>query len=230
MARMIMPEQSPVGEAAERSRLALRRAVMDVAVSLGRAGLSDGHAYRRRRSGPMLSWLPLTRKRDLGPDDLAVIRLDGTVAEGDLAELRPGGCRSGRGPARLPGMVADLTAERAGTQAVWLVGHGVLAFGSGHGAEAADAPDRAPGPRPRVFPARGGEGHQRQVEDPGGKSVTGRGNQQYPRAGPGAAGSVRSRCPARAKRADPGWVLDRGIIARLLLDGYVSDWYGPGRN
>jgi hypothetical protein len=54
---MIMPRQSPVAEAAERSHLALRRAVMDVAVSLARAGVlsHSGHANRRRRSGPMLS-------------------------------------------------------------------------------------------------------------------------------------------------------------------------------
>lgn len=62
-----------------------------------------------------------------------MIRLDGTVAEGDLAELRmslwllvwPWTCPP-------TGTVAELTAERAGTQAVWLVAHGVLAFGSGH--------------------------------------------------------------------------------------------------
>ena len=89
---MIMPRQSPVAEAAERSHLALRRAVMDVAVSLARAGVlsHSGHADLSARVGPDAVLLTaLSRRRDLGPDDLAVVRLDGTVAEGDLAELSP---------------------------------------------------------------------------------------------------------------------------------------------
>ena len=89
---MIMPGQSPVAEAAERSHLALRRAVMDVAVSLARAGVlsHSGHADLSARVGPDAVLLTaLSRRRDLGPDDLAVVRLDGTVAEGDLAELSP---------------------------------------------------------------------------------------------------------------------------------------------
>ena len=181
---MIMPRQSPVAEAAERSHLALRRAVMDVAVSLARAGVlsHSGHADLSARVGPdAVLFTALNRRRDLGPDDLAVVRLDGIVAEGDLAELSPemtaahlavyrtrpqvgavihthspnllafalpgptaagpvraagspgpgrggpGGSWSGRGPARRA--VAALIAERPGTQAVLLGGHGVLAFG-----------------------------------------------------------------------------------------------------
>lgn len=183
---MTMPRQSPVAEAAERSHLALRRAVMDVAVSLARAGVlsHSGHADLSARVGPDAVLLTaLSRRRDLGPDDLAVVRLDGTVAEGDLAELSPemtaahlvvyrtrpqvGAVihthspnllafafrgrplparyeplvRLGQAeevpvvpglagdPARLAGAVAALIAERPGTQAVLLAGHGVLAFG-----------------------------------------------------------------------------------------------------
>jgi L-ribulose-5-phosphate 4-epimerase len=70
--------------------LALRRAVMDVAVSLLRAGVlsHSGHASLSARVGPDAVLLTaLSRRRDLGPDDLAVVRLDGTVVEGDLAGL-----------------------------------------------------------------------------------------------------------------------------------------------
>jgi L-ribulose-5-phosphate 4-epimerase len=87
---MTRPGQAPVAEAAERSHLALRRAVMDVAVSLLRAGVlsHSGHANLSARVGPDVVLLTaLSRRRDLGPDDLAVVRLDGTVVEGDLAEL-----------------------------------------------------------------------------------------------------------------------------------------------
>jgi L-fuculose-phosphate aldolase len=87
---MTTPGQAPVAEAAERSHLALRRAVMDVAVSLLRAGVlsHSGHASLSARVGPDAVLLAaLSRRRDLGPDDLAVVRLDGTVVEGDLAEL-----------------------------------------------------------------------------------------------------------------------------------------------
>lgn len=79
-----------MAEAAERSHLALRRAVMDVAVSLLRAGVlsHSGHANLSARVGPDVVLLTaLSRRHDLGPDDLAVVRLDGTVVEGDLAEL-----------------------------------------------------------------------------------------------------------------------------------------------
>jgi len=86
---MTTPGQAPVAEAAERSHLALRRAVMDVAVSLLRAGVlsRSGHADLSARVGPDVVLLTaLSRRRDLGPDDLAVVRLDGTVVEGDLAK------------------------------------------------------------------------------------------------------------------------------------------------
>ena len=79
-----------MAEAAERSHLVLRRAVMDVAVSLLRAGVlsHSGHANLSARVGPDVVLLTaLSRRHDLGPDDLAVVRLDGTVVEGDLAEL-----------------------------------------------------------------------------------------------------------------------------------------------
>jgi L-ribulose-5-phosphate 4-epimerase len=82
--------QASMAEAAERSHLALRRAVMDVAVSLLRAGVlsHSGHANLSARVGPDVVLLTaLSRRHDLGPDDLAVVRLDGTVVEGDLAEL-----------------------------------------------------------------------------------------------------------------------------------------------
>ena len=81
-----------VAEAAERSHLALRRAVVDVAVSLVRAGVlsHSGHADLSARFGPdAVLVATVSGMHDLGPDDLAVIRLDGTVAEGDLAEMSP---------------------------------------------------------------------------------------------------------------------------------------------
>jgi L-fuculose-phosphate aldolase len=81
-----------VAEAAERSRLALRRAVVDVMVSLVRAGVlsHSGHADLSARFGPDAALVAtVSCMHDLGPDDLAVIRLDGTVAEGDLAEMSP---------------------------------------------------------------------------------------------------------------------------------------------
>jgi L-ribulose-5-phosphate 4-epimerase len=87
---MTTPGQGSAAEAAERSHLALRRAVMDVAVSLLRAGVlsHSGHASLSARVGPDAVLLTaLSRRRDLGPDDLAVVRLDGTVVEGDLAGL-----------------------------------------------------------------------------------------------------------------------------------------------
>jgi len=87
---MTRPGQALMAEAAERSHLPLRRAVMDVAVSLLRAGVlsHSGHANLSARVGPDVVLLTaLSRRHDLGPDDLAVVRLDGTVVEGDLAEL-----------------------------------------------------------------------------------------------------------------------------------------------
>jgi L-ribulose-5-phosphate 4-epimerase len=81
-----------VAEAAERAHLALRRAVMDVAVSLVRAGVlsHSGHADLSARVGPdAILVATVSGRHDLGPDDLAVVRLDGTVAEGDLAEMSP---------------------------------------------------------------------------------------------------------------------------------------------
>jgi L-ribulose-5-phosphate 4-epimerase len=87
---MTTPGQAPVAEAAERSHLALRRAVVDVAMSLVRAGVlsHSGHADLSARVGPDAVLIAtLNRTRDLGPDDLAVIRLDGTVAEGDAAGM-----------------------------------------------------------------------------------------------------------------------------------------------
>ena len=87
---MTRPGQASMAEAAEWSHLALRRAVMDVAVSLLRAGVlsHSGHANLSARVGPDVVLLTaLSRRHDLGPDDLAVVRLDGTVVEGDLAEL-----------------------------------------------------------------------------------------------------------------------------------------------
>lgn len=87
---MTTPGQGSAAEAAERPHLVLRRAVMDVAVSLLRAGVlsHSGHANLSARAGPDVVLLTaLSRRHDLGPDDLAVVRLDGTVVEGDLAEL-----------------------------------------------------------------------------------------------------------------------------------------------
>jgi L-ribulose-5-phosphate 4-epimerase len=87
---MTTPGQGSAAEAAERSHLVLRRAVMDVAVNLLRAGVlsHSGHANLSARVGPDVVLLTaLSRRHDLGPDDLAVVRLDGTVVEGDLAEL-----------------------------------------------------------------------------------------------------------------------------------------------
>jgi L-ribulose-5-phosphate 4-epimerase len=87
---MTTPGQGSAAEAAERSHLVLRRAVMDVAVNLLRAGVlsHSGHADLSARVGPDVVLLTaLSRRHDLGPDDLAVVRLDGTVVEGDLAEL-----------------------------------------------------------------------------------------------------------------------------------------------
>jgi L-fuculose-phosphate aldolase len=87
-----MTTQRPasVAEAVERSHLALRRAVVDVAVSLVRAGVlsHSGHAHLSARVGPEAVLLAaVSGMRDLGPDDLAVVRLDGTVVEGDLAGM-----------------------------------------------------------------------------------------------------------------------------------------------
>jgi L-ribulose-5-phosphate 4-epimerase len=87
---MTTQRQTPVAEAAERSHLALRRAVVDVAVSLLRARVlsCSGHAHLSARVGPdSVLITTLSQMLDLGPDDLAVIRLDGTVTEGDLAEM-----------------------------------------------------------------------------------------------------------------------------------------------
>ena len=87
---MTTPGQGSAAEAAERSHLALRRAVLDVAVNLLHAGVlsHSGHANLSARTGPDVVLLTaLSRRHDLGPDDLAVVRLDGTVVEGDLAEL-----------------------------------------------------------------------------------------------------------------------------------------------
>jgi L-fuculose-phosphate aldolase len=81
-----------VSEAAERAHLALRRAVVDVAVSMVRAGVlsHSGLADLSARVGPdAILVATVSRRHDLGPDDLEVIRLDGTVAEGDLAEMSP---------------------------------------------------------------------------------------------------------------------------------------------
>ena len=90
---MTTPGQAPVAsvaEAAERSHFALRRAVVDVAMSLVRAGVlsHSGHADLSARVGPdTVVIATLNRTRDLVPDDLAVVRLDGTVAEGDLGGM-----------------------------------------------------------------------------------------------------------------------------------------------
>ena len=89
-AQMTTPGQASVAEAAERSHLALRRAVVDVAMSLVRAGVlsHSGHADLSARVGPDAVLIAtLNRTRDLVPDDLAVVRLDGSVAEGDLGGM-----------------------------------------------------------------------------------------------------------------------------------------------
>ncbi len=79
----------PTGaEAAELPHLALRRAVVDVSVRLRRAGVlsHSGHASLSARIGPDTVLLTaVSQMHDLGPDDLAVVRLDGAVAEGSLA-------------------------------------------------------------------------------------------------------------------------------------------------
>ena len=90
---MTTPGQAPVAsvaEAAERSHFALRRAVVDVAMGLLHAGVlsHSRHADLSARVGPgtvLIAWL--NRTRDLVPDDLAVVRLDGSVAEGDLGGM-----------------------------------------------------------------------------------------------------------------------------------------------
>ncbi len=87
---MTTPGQAPVAEAVERSHLALRRAVVDVAMGLLHAGVlsHSGHADLSARVGPDTVLIAtLNRTRDLVPDDLAVVRLDGTVAEGDLGGM-----------------------------------------------------------------------------------------------------------------------------------------------
>ena len=92
---MTTPGQAPVAsvaEAAERSHFALRRAVVDVAMGLLHAGVlsHSGHADLSARVGPGTVLIAtLNRTRDLVPDDLAVVRLDGTVAEGDLGGMSP---------------------------------------------------------------------------------------------------------------------------------------------
>jgi L-fuculose-phosphate aldolase len=85
-----MSRLDPLAEASERSHLALRRAVVDVAVSLLRAGVlsHSGHTDISARFGPdAVLVAEVNGARDLGPDDLAVVRLDGTVAEGNLAGM-----------------------------------------------------------------------------------------------------------------------------------------------
>ena len=90
---MTTPGQAPVAsvaEAAERSHFALRRAVVDVAMGLLHAGVlsHSGHADLSARVGPDAVLIAtLNRTRDLVPDDLAVVRLDGSVAEGDLGGM-----------------------------------------------------------------------------------------------------------------------------------------------
>jgi L-ribulose-5-phosphate 4-epimerase len=92
---MTTPGQAPVAsvaEAAERSHFALRRAVVDVAMGLLHAGVlsHSGHADLSARVGPGTVLIAtLNRTRDLVPDDLAVVRLDGSVAEGDLGGMSP---------------------------------------------------------------------------------------------------------------------------------------------
>jgi hypothetical protein len=56
-----------------------------------RAGVlsHSGHADLSARVGPdAILVATVSRRHDLGPDDLAVIRLDGTVAEGDRRARR----------------------------------------------------------------------------------------------------------------------------------------------
>ena len=90
---MTTPGQAPVAsvaEAAERSHFALRRAVVDVAMGLLHAGVlsHSGHADLSARVGPDTVLIAtLNRTRDFVPDDLAVVRLDGSVAEGDLGGM-----------------------------------------------------------------------------------------------------------------------------------------------
>ena len=82
--------QEPVAEVAERPHLALRRAVVDVAVNVRRTGVlsHSGHANLSARVGPNAIVLAaFSHIRDLGLDDLAVVHLDGTVAECDLAGM-----------------------------------------------------------------------------------------------------------------------------------------------
>jgi L-fuculose-phosphate aldolase len=82
--------QEPVAEVAERPHLALRRAVVDVAVNVRRTGVlsHSGHANLSARVGPNAIVLAaFSQIRDLGLDDLAVVHLDGTVAECDLAGM-----------------------------------------------------------------------------------------------------------------------------------------------
>jgi hypothetical protein len=88
--RLAAQGQAALPEAAERSHLALRRAVVDVALSLLRAGVlpHSGHADLSARVGPDAVLLAaLSRRRDLGPDDLAVGRPDtDTMALEEAAE------------------------------------------------------------------------------------------------------------------------------------------------
>ena len=59
-------------------------------MSLVRAGVlsHSGHADLSARVGPDAVLIAtLNRTRELVPDDLAVVRLDGTVAEGDAARI-----------------------------------------------------------------------------------------------------------------------------------------------
>src|ERR1700750_840294 len=92
-AEMTTPGQAPaasVAEAAERSHFALRHAVVDVAMGLLHAGVlsHSGHADLSARVGPDTVLIAtLNRTRDLVPDDLAVVRLDGTVAEADVGGM-----------------------------------------------------------------------------------------------------------------------------------------------
>ena len=90
---MSTQEQGPVPEAVERPHLALRRAVVDVAVHLRRTGVlsHSGHANLSARVGPdTVTLAAVSQIRDLVPEHLAVVRLDGPVAEGDLAEMNSG--------------------------------------------------------------------------------------------------------------------------------------------
>ena len=59
-------------------------------MSLVRAGVlsHSGHAHLSSRVGPEAVLLAaVSAMRNLTPDDLAVVRLDGTVVEGDLAGM-----------------------------------------------------------------------------------------------------------------------------------------------